>query len=218
MVGRGRSIDKVDAIFGILRRNGWIGNPSLATVGRIGNPSNTLAGCANPSQPDGLPIRPTEMARQEEDREDLLREATALVERVELHIEGQAEPWVIGFRRDASASLYVSGDPVFQFNQRNQLRRAFVDGKLVKAERGRLVWLERRRTDTQVQLLRRDFTPVETDDTLALAARRLEQLREALAAGRYELRGQVPEDADVIGRVSRWLDALPAELEVAAAL
>ena len=42
------------------------------------------------------------MARRESDREDLLREATALVERAELTIEGFDEPIVVGFRRDGS--------------------------------------------------------------------------------------------------------------------
>ena len=46
------------------------------------------------------------MARHEEDREDLLAEATALVERAELVVEGAAESVVIGFRRDGCASIY----------------------------------------------------------------------------------------------------------------
>ena len=45
------------------------------------------------------------MARQESNREDLLREATALVERVELHVPAFEEPIVVGFRRDGCASF-----------------------------------------------------------------------------------------------------------------
>ena len=47
------------------------------------------------------------MAKEERDREDIFREATALVERVELSgIVGQAEPVVIGFRRNGCGSIY----------------------------------------------------------------------------------------------------------------
>jgi len=73
------------------------------------------------------------MAREEEPREDLLREATALVERVELQIEGFAETIVAGFRRDGAASFYFGQDFVFQFNTANQLRRGYVEGRLFKA-------------------------------------------------------------------------------------
>lgn len=37
------------------------------------------------------------MARHSEDREDILPEATALVERVELEIDGLEDPLVVGF-------------------------------------------------------------------------------------------------------------------------
>src|SRR5688572_18570527 len=65
------------------------------------------------------------MARQEQDREDILREATALVERVELLIPEFPEPIVAGFRRDGSASFFFGADPVLQFNAQGKLRRAF---------------------------------------------------------------------------------------------
>src|SRR4051794_11841558 len=94
------------------------------------------------------------MARHESDREDLLREATALVERVELTMAGSEEPIVIGFRRDGSCSMFFGADPVYQFNTQAELRRAFREGRLVKAEGGRLVALERRREAGQLVLLR----------------------------------------------------------------
>ena len=46
------------------------------------------------------------MAQRETNREDLLREATALVERAEIRIPGESEPIVVGFRRDGSASFF----------------------------------------------------------------------------------------------------------------
>ena len=45
------------------------------------------------------------MARREQDREDILAEATALVERVELQIAGETDPIVVGFRRNPATAL-----------------------------------------------------------------------------------------------------------------
>src|SRR5690606_4241518 len=97
------------------------------------------------------------MARQEQDREDLLKEATALVERVELAIDGMPEHVVVGFRADGCASFYFGPEPVWHFNTSQELRRAYVGGLLYKAEQGRLVSLQRNRTSGQVQLLRHEL-------------------------------------------------------------
>ncbi len=101
------------------------------------------------------------MARDEEDREDLLREATALVERVELQIYGLLESVVAGFRRDSAASFFFGQDVVYQFNTACELRRGFFEGKLLKAERGRLIQLTRQRTAESVNLVRHELTPLE---------------------------------------------------------
>ncbi len=80
------------------------------------------------------------MARDEQDREDLLREATALVERVELApTDNEAgEHIVIGFRAGGAASVYFGGDTAYHFNSDGELRRAYADGLLYKADIGRL--------------------------------------------------------------------------------
>ncbi len=95
------------------------------------------------------------MDRQQSDREDLLAEATALVERIELVLPGYAEPIVAGFRASDCASLFFGTDPVYQFNSQRQLRRAFVDGLLYKAECGRLVSLTRTQNVLAVELITR---------------------------------------------------------------
>ena len=102
------------------------------------------------------------MARQENPREDLLAEATALVERAELRIAGFAEPIVVGFRRNGAASIYFGQDAAYHFNTANELRRAFIGGTLYKADRGRLAALVRRRTAAEVELVRHDL-----DETVA---------------------------------------------------
>src|SRR5512134_1308657 len=109
------------------------------------------------------------MARQESEREDLLREATALVERAELQLPSFAEPIVVGFRSGGAASFFFGSDPVYQFNSTGQLRRAFVAGKLLKAERGRLVALARERTAEEVALVRTGLDPAEQAELLSSA-------------------------------------------------
>src|SRR5512138_3714273 len=109
------------------------------------------------------------MSRHESDREDLLREATALVERVELSVAGMTENVVAGFRRDGAASFFFGADPVYQFNAAGELRRAFVGGLLYKTDRGKLVEMRRERTAEAVELRSRQLDAVETASFLAQA-------------------------------------------------
>lgn len=150
------------------------------------------------------------MAREEEDREDLLREATALVERIELRLPDETETIVAGFRRNGAASLFFGADPVYQFNAMGELRRAYVGGKLYKAERGTLVQLTRVRTADETQLVHRDLAAAETQVLLTSMSTRLRKLGEALSAA--IVIGQVPPDGDVLTRVRTELvrfDAAP---------
>lgn len=148
------------------------------------------------------------MAREEHDREDLLREATALVERAELRVEREPETVTIGFRRDGGASIYFGGDPVYQFNPSNELRRAFIDGKLLKAERGKLVELTRVRTSAATELVARSLTAEDETTLLDVMGSRLSGLQQALDGNRFQIVGQVPPDADVIGRIRSSIERL----------
>jgi len=155
------------------------------------------------------------MARRETDREDLLREATALVERAELSIAGDEEPVVVGFRRDGSASFYFGTEAVFQFNAAKELRRAYLDGLVYKAVGGRLASLRRQRGPLEVVLARTDLSDAETAAIVERMLARLQDLQAALASGRYRLVGQVPADADLVGRIGKWLSARSQPLEIA---
>lgn len=155
------------------------------------------------------------MARQEQDREDLLREATALVERAELDVPGLPENIVVGFRLGGAVSFFFGGDPVFQFNTAGQLRRAFRRGRLLKAEDGRLVELERVRQHGEVQLLRHELNDEQTAEFLQACRDQLLTLRDRLTAAQFTVVGQVPETADVAGRILRWLTDLPADIAIA---
>jgi hypothetical protein len=149
------------------------------------------------------------------DREDLLAEATALVERVELELPDAAEPVFAGFRPSGAASIYFGPDPVYHFNSRNELRRAYVAGLLYKAVASRLASLERRPSAGAVLLVRRDLDLQEQCQFLDAAMEQIDRLREALRQGACRVVGQHPADADVPGRVRRWLGELQAPLRVA---
>ena len=156
------------------------------------------------------------MARHEQDREDILREATALVERIELEVPGYSDPVIVGFRRNGSASVFIGADPVFQFNSKHELRRAYVAGKLIKAERGRLVSMEKRRTATQVQMLSTELDASSVTEIQTTAAEHMKELADHLREGTFHVRGQVPDSVDLVDRVRSWLEGLPAPITIAA--
>ena len=155
------------------------------------------------------------MARDAQDREDLMREATALVRRVELQLPGHSQSCIVGFRRGGEASIFVGADLVFQFNVAGELRRGFWNGRIVKAERGRLIQLERRPTETEVQLVRHALTDAKTIEFLRLATDTLTLLRRVLHSGELVILKQVPADLDVVRDLANWLDSLPAPLAIA---
>jgi len=173
------------------------------------------------------------MARDESAREDLLREATALVERIELRaigpasaveggatgsaraVEGSAtgsasavgaldHNVIVGFRPNGAASFFFGDDPVYQFNAAGELRRGFCNGLLFKAVRGRLVSLERQRQAGVVQLVSRELTDAEQSAFTATMQERLRGLAGVLQNGVYSVVGQVPWDGHVLGRVREW--------------
>jgi len=156
------------------------------------------------------------MARHEQDREDLLAEATALVERVSLRLAGEADEIVAGFRRDGSLSLYFGADRVYQFTSDGKLRRAFAAGEMLKAQAGKLVALRRERTADAVHLLSRELDEAATRVLLDEMRRSLEQLADCLHGGTFELIGQVPPDVNVAGRVHEWLSRNAATITIAA--
>ena len=155
------------------------------------------------------------MVHQESDREDLLRQAKALVERVELTFPGCTKPLVIGFRKGGSASFFFGADPVYQFNAAGELRRAYLGGLLYKAERGSLWKTRRERCGDEVALLSTPLSDAETGHVLADLQARLNRLADALNSGRFALLGEIPVGSDVVSRIQAWLATLPATIRIA---
>jgi hypothetical protein len=146
------------------------------------------------------------MAREESSREDLLREATALVERIELipNVAISDGHIVAGFRGNGALGVFFGADPVYQFNAAGELRRAYTNGKLLKADRGRLAALQRVRTQNQVQLVRHELNETDMTDFQTQMANHLQGFAEFINTNAFEVAGQVPPDADVVGRLKRW--------------
>jgi len=157
------------------------------------------------------------VGKQQSDREDLLREATALVRRTELKIGRWTDPVVVGFRRDGSASFFFGVSPVYQFNSTKQIRRAFVDDRLIKSVRGELMSMRRERHEDRVDLISSPFSAEEALAFLQLAWDDLRALQKALTDKQFAVVGQISDGADVVSEVQGWLaSALLEPIRVAA--
>lgn len=158
------------------------------------------------------------MAREASNREDLIREATALVERIELMPlaadsdtateAASGTPIIAGFRRDGALSIFFGADPVYQFNAAGELRRAYVEGLLYKSANRRLISLGSKRTEREVQLVRHDLTDAEQKAFLTNMAHSLHELENLLATHRFEVTGQVPKNTDILLRLRIGLNNL----------
>ncbi|HEX6962126.1 MAG TPA: hypothetical protein VF175_09685 [Lacipirellula sp.] len=150
------------------------------------------------------------MAREIHEREDLLRDARALVPRIKLRVTigGREQEVFAGFRGEA-LSLYFGDDPVYHFNSRGELRRAFVDDRLVKAERGRLVVLERRQSSTESLLQRQLYNTVAEAKLLSQMNTALAELGRSISDGHVQTVGQAPPDGDAVERLAAWLAGHP---------
>lgn len=133
------------------------------------------------------------MARQESDREDLMREATALVRRIELHVPGQPEPVVCGFHTDGRLSIYFGADPVYHFDVAGRLRRAFAAGQLFRTQGTTLARLTRVRQAGHTELQRHDLHADELAAFLRTAHTRLESLATALGCSEFHVARCVPD-------------------------
>lgn len=145
------------------------------------------------------------MARIEQDREDLLRDARALLPRGEFLLPCVNDPVVIGYRKQGAVSVYLGQDPALHFNSHGELRRGYVDDRLLKAVDGRLVQMQRVRQEGEVQLRSRPLADEQQQAMLERVGRWLSLVRDGLSSHAYELVGQVPEDGDLVDRSLKWL-------------
>lgn len=145
------------------------------------------------------------MAKDEHDREDLLKDATGYIVRVELKLE-DIEPVIFcGFRESDAFSIYWGQDEVIQFNADKAIRRGYWQGRMIASYLCQLHWLNRDPSQARTQLSRERFSPDEQERFLELARARATLLRSRLQSNAYELIGQVPADGDAVARILDWL-------------
>jgi len=163
------------------------------------------------------------MAIEEHDREDLLRDGTAMSLRGEIVIDDLTI--VVGFRAQGQVSLYCGADPVFQFNAQQQLRRVYLDGKRYAADNGVLLQLHRPSQGGRVMFQRQAVAPEQSEriqNELACWIDRLQQTVVSSPAAWRTSTESPPsqgnaEDADLafIKRFAQWLKALSRPFAVA---
>jgi hypothetical protein len=153
------------------------------------------------------------MARNEADREDLIREAVALTARAELRCSRFAEPVVVGFRSGGAFSVFVDQDPVFHFDAAMQLRRAFVGGRLFRSEKVTLARLTRERSPTETRLLRQDLTADELTAFRGHMLKVLQQLLTDLECGQFVTLRAVPDQESVVPASLRALQLIQQQAD-----
>jgi hypothetical protein len=151
------------------------------------------------------------MARHEADREDLMREATALERRCELQVPGGTQALIAGLRAGGLLSIYFGSQPVYHFDEASRLRRAYADGFLYRTQGTTLARFSRNRTETATELIRHDLDEAELARFRAQVSMRLETLAGSLRDGRVALLNSVPGGDDLrpelLDRIDHFLAA-----------
>ncbi|MFG0262983.1 MAG: hypothetical protein ACF788_11380 [Novipirellula sp. JB048] len=155
------------------------------------------------------------MAKQQQDREDLIRDGRQMPCRGETMIDGVVV--TIGFRAGGQASLYCGADPVFQFNTQHQLRRVHFAGERFAAESGQLVRLDRQQRGGKVQFVSCEVPPADQEAMLRSLRGWLKAIR--AAASRDDTVWRVAEESErtFTTQLNTWLDRFPDPIIIAAA-
>ena len=146
------------------------------------------------------------MAKQEHRKEDLIADATALVDRAEFRQATHSELLVVGFRKTGALSLYFGEDPVYHFNDAGELRRAFVAGAIFKAEGQQLVRMERHRTATAHELVSQVLTESDQEAFLQPLSTRLAELQVAADSPAWQVVREVRDSSEPVAeQLAGWL-------------
>ena len=161
------------------------------------------------------------MSKQQQNKEDILREATALVNRIEIKFSEKAvseESVFVGFRRDGAVSFFFGAEPVYQFNTRHEFRRGYCKGAMLKAAKGKISQLTRVREGDQLVLLSRDYSGKQTAEFLEEMKHALLLLYKGIKGGQWNILGAVVEAGtaeELLNRVADWLETHTSEIQIA---
>ncbi|VAX42535.1 hypothetical protein MNBD_PLANCTO02-856 [hydrothermal vent metagenome] len=151
------------------------------------------------------------MARNESDREDLMKEATALIRRIEFCVADNPQQIVAGFRKTGGLSLYFEADPVYHVDEMMRLRRAYVDGYLYRTQGTTLAQLNRQRTKTTTTLHRYDLGEEECQAFCKQVATNIQNLFNSLQKNDVQIHQQIPEDVPLLDELKEALQKILEE-------
>ena len=144
------------------------------------------------------------MAINEHDREDLLGEGRNLPWRGECFVDGTK--LVVGFRSLGQASFFCGADPVFQFNDQHELRRAYERGVRYRAENGRLVSMTRPSRGGKLTFQTRVIDPDQEARLMGTLQEWLVRIQQAIECGVWRVEGESVES--FLARLRSWFAAL----------
>jgi len=153
------------------------------------------------------------MAKEEQDREDLLRDGRQMSLRAEALIDGVVV--VIGFRSQGQASFYFGADPVFQFNAALELRRVFHQGKRYAAIQGRLCQLARKKQRNRVSFEPQEILVDVEAVIMRLLDSSLARIRVALEAPLADWKIVGGQEADFRNQLADWMMNIPGSIVIA---
>lgn len=152
------------------------------------------------------------MALESHNRENLLRDATAYVSRMQLSFLSSRDfdEVFVGFHSTGAVSFYFDQDPVYHFNKSGMLRRAYVDDQLFKAERGQLIALDRQRDDREAALVRHPLSSDKQTTFCQTVTTQLAEFQASLSNGEHQIDGMITDspEQDIIARVMSYLQQL----------
>lgn len=158
------------------------------------------------------------MARIEADRDDLMRDAVALIRRGAWKLPSEPAPVIAGIRQDGGFSVYFGDDPCWHFDARNGVRRAFAGGVLYRTQGETLARLTRVRTPSATTLHRVDLAAVELGTFLTAMLERLAGFTAALEDGTAELQQTSPAECPLAEELLPRLRDILREPRLAPAL
>ena len=162
------------------------------------------------------------MAKQHQDKEDILREASALVNRIELEFfleTGSQTSVVVGFRRSGAVSFFFGAEPVYQFNTQHAFRRGYYEDAMLKADQGKIVQLTRTRDGEQLILLRREYNDDQTKAFVAEMKQVLWNLHSVIQSQQYRIAGanvQHGTGEELVEQIVAWIEDHVGEIQIAA--
>lgn len=154
------------------------------------------------------------MARQETDKEDLITEATALVDRAEYTSAvptDDCNTWslvTIGFRKDGCFSIYFDQDPFYQFDASGHLRRACIGPYLFRSQGTTLARLNRERSDQQTTLQRMDLDDKQLSEFQSQMLKHLQSFQHAIRTGTMKRGRYVTTCEDIDSQTLDFIESI----------